>query len=284
MVDGIDDLEEFPLVEAYHKREVVVKNTPRFALNNKTSKIQLVLQENIEEDWDILKIVEKHPPLGWVSVFQDSWNELKDINQDLMQDSQINGTFYPLKKNLFKVFELCPLNQVKVVILGQDPYHGTDYDKQPTAQGMSFSVRRGFRINPSLQNIYKELASSVEGFQTPNHGCLESWVKQGVFLLNMSLTVLPSQANSHKDKWISFMNRVFKAINNQNKHTIWLLWGREARSKIIKDMIGNQGTVFETSHPSPFSVRRGFSGCNHFNMANDKLIEMKETPINWSIE
>lgn len=185
---------------------------------------------------------------------------------------------YPPKHNVFAAFENTDFQDVKVVILGQDPYH------QPNqAHGMCFSVQKGVQIPPSLLNIYKELKSDL-GYEIPNHGYLMSWAKQGVFLLNTILTVEDSKPLSHKGKgWEIFTDEVIKKLNEREKPMVFVLWGRNARDK--KVLITNKNhLILEASHPSPLSAHSGFFGSRPFSKINDFLIKTNQEPINWKIE
>lgn len=184
---------------------------------------------------------------------------------------------FPLKKEILSAFELTPLKDIKVVILGQDPYHG-----EGQAHGLAFSVKKGVKIPPSLRNIYKEIYDEGEG-EIFNHGCLESWAKQGVFLLNASLTVKEGEANSHsKIGWEIFTDEVIKIINEKKEGVIFLLWGNNARSK-KKYIDLKKHIVLETVHPSPLSANRGFLGCGHFKKVNEILKSKNEKIIDWNI-
>ncbi len=276
----------FPLIEAYHQKHI--ESTRKANLNrgkqvdsflgSNGQEIKIICQPSIKPNWNICQIVQNSAPLGWLDVFEDSWTAIRTISDRLERE---DNEFYPLRKDIFKVFDLCPLDQVKVVIMGQDPYHSTDHQGSPVAQGMSFSVKKGVTIPSSLQNIFKVLTKTVEGFIRPSHGDLTHWVRQGVFLLNADLTVLPHKAKSHHKYWISFINKVLKAIIETNPHVIFLLWGKEAQK--TKDIIGDRDGIFETSHPSGYSARYGFNDCDHFNQVNQKLEKRKQTPIDWRI-
>lgn len=184
---------------------------------------------------------------------------------------------FPPGRDLFRAFDLTPLSQVKVVILGQDPYHN---DNQ--AMGLSFSVKKGIDIPPSLQNIYKEMKRDLD-IDPPSHGDLTSWAKQGVFLLNSTLTVQAHKANSHKDMgWQRFTDRVIEIINQEDRPIVFMLWGSYARQK--KVLLDNpKHLILESSHPSPLSVYRGFDGCGHFSKANEFLHQYKIEGIDWYI-
>ncbi len=179
--------------------------------------------------------------------------------------------------DIFNAFKFCPYEDVKVVILGQDPYHG-----EGQAHGLAFSVKKGVEIPPSLKNIYKELESDI-GFEPPAHGCLESWAKQGVFLLNTSLTVRKGQPLSHHGKgWETFTDHVISLLSQREKPMVFLLWGGNARSK--KPLIDrSRHLVLEAPHPSPLSAYAGFFGCKHFSKANDFLAKIGES-VDWHID
>ncbi len=185
---------------------------------------------------------------------------------------------FPPMNDIFNAFRFCPYEKVKVVILGQDPYHG-----EGQAHGLAFSVKKGVEPPPSLKNIFKELTDDV-GIAPPSHGCLESWAKQGVFLLNTALTVRKGQPLSHRGKgWETFTDHVISILSKRDKPMVFLLWGSNARSK--KPLIDRaKHLVLEAPHPSPLSAFAGFFGCKHFSKANAFLREKGETPVDWSID
>lgn len=186
-----------------------------------------------------------------------------------------NGTVYPHQKNIFRAFELTPFDQVKVVILGQDPYHGA---KQ--AIGLSFAVEEGIALPPSLRNIYKELENDL-GQKPESQGDLSRWAKQGVLLLNATLTVRASSAGSHQGRgWEEFTDAVIKILSEEREHLVFILWGNYARTKgaHIDRM---KHFVIESAHPSPFSARNGFFGSKPFSKANAYLKENSLSPIDW---
>ena len=185
---------------------------------------------------------------------------------------------FPASDDLFNAFHLTPLKDVKVVILGQDPYHN---DGQ--AHGLCFSVKKGVEIPPSLVNIYKELQDDL-GCYIPNNGYLEKWARQGVLLLNTVLTVRAHQANSHKGiGWEEFTDAAIRVLNEQDRPIVFMLWGSPARAK--KAMLNNpRHLILEAPHPSPLSAYRGFFGCKHFSKCNSFLILNGIDPIDWQIE
>lgn len=196
--------------------------------------------------------------------------------QTVAAERDAGTTIYPPQKDVFNAFRFTELGDVKVVILGQDPYHGPGQ-----AHGLAFSVRPGIAPPPSLVNMYKELQNSVEGFERPSHGYLESWARQGVLLLNTVLTVRAGQAHSHANLgWETFTDKVIALINEHREGVVFLLWGSHAQKKgAIIDT--NKHCVLRAPHPSPLSAHRGFFGCDHFVKANAWLTEHGEKPIDW---
>ncbi len=184
-------------------------------------------------------------------------------------------TVYPEGRNIFNAFNLCPFNNVKVVLLGQDPYH-----EPMQAHGLCFSVQDGVAFPPSLKNIFKEIADDL-GKAEPESGNLERWAKQGVFLLNSVLTVRAHEAASHQNKgWENFTDSVIKTISDHCDGVVFMLWGGFARSK-AKLIDRSKHLILETAHPSPLSVYRGFYGCKHFSKANAWLKAKGKTEIEW---
>jgi len=186
-----------------------------------------------------------------------------------------DSTIYPEGQNIFKAFELCPIDKVKVVILGQDPYHNPNQ-----AMGLSFSVPQDVRIPPSLQNIYKEIKSDL-GIELIQSGDLTRWAKQGVLLLNATLTVRKNNAGSHqKQGWETFTNAVIAILNHKTENIVFFLWGNYAKNK--GDIIDNKKHyVLKAAHPSPFAAYRGFFGCNHFSKCNKYLLAHDKKAIDW---
>lgn len=195
-----------------------------------------------------------------------------------MQKEYTTKTIYPPKKDVFKAFRYTPYKDIKVVILGQDPYHG-----EGEAEGLCFSVRDGIRKPPSLNNIFKELKSDL-GYDIPTSGSLVPWAKQGIFLLNTVLTVIKDQAASHKNLgWENFTDEVIKKINEKEEPVVFILWGGFARSK--KKFITNpKHYIIESAHPSPLSAYNGFFDSKPFSKTNDFLIKNNLKPINWEIK
>lgn len=221
-------------------------------------------------------------PSGWIDVFNNARPELELLNQILTQ----LGEYFPSPADLFKAFELCPLENVRVVILGQDPYHST-HDGFPQANGLAFSTNHGCPIQPSLSNIYKELKKEYPDFKIPTHGDLSAWAIQGVLLLNTCLTVKPHQAKSHKEIWNGFIAKILDSIGHVNPVCIYLLWGAQAQNK--QYLIGERSITLNASHPSPFSAYKAsrdspaFMGCGHFRKVNEFLEKQGKPPINWQL-
>lgn len=185
---------------------------------------------------------------------------------------------YPPSDEIFNAFHFTPLSKVKVLLLGQDPYHNVNQ-----AHGLSFSVKPGQDIPPSLQNIYKELNDDL-GCYIPNNGYLKKWAEQGVLLLNTVLTVRAHQANSHKGYgWEKFTDAVINAINEQDRPIVYFLWGAPAQKKLPM-LTNTKHLILTAPHPSPLSAYRGFFGCKHFSQCNDFLVQNGIEPIDWQIE
>lgn len=191
----------------------------------------------------------------------------------LRQEKSLGRTIYPKDEEIFNALNLTPY--IKVVIIGQDPYHGAGQ-----ANGLCFSVPRCTRIPPSLKNIYKEIERDCR-IRMPDHGELMGWAKQGVLLLNATLTVQKSSVGSHQGKgWEEFTDAIIRAVSERRPHVVFLLWGRYAQKKTV--LIDRQKhLVLEASHPSPLSARHSFRGCGHFKIANDDLIKHGSKPVEW---
>ena len=197
---------------------------------------------------------------------------------EFVQKEYTTRVVYPPADEIFNAFHFTPLSKVKVVILGQDPYHGANQ-----AHGLSFSVLPGQRIPPSLKNIYTELHDDL-GCDIPNNGYLEKWAKQGVLMLNTVLTVRAHKPNSHQGKgWEYFTDAIIRAVNEQDRPIVYLLWGRPAQKKA--SMLNNpKHLILKAPHPSPYSADTGFFGCRHFSQANEFLESHGAEPIDWQIE
>ena len=216
---------------------------------------------------------------SWKEVLEIEFKKpyFKQIAEHLKIEKQQGKTIYPPGSLIFHAFDKTPFENVKVVILGQDPYHGPRQ-----AHGLSFSVQKGIQLPPSLINIFKDLQNDV-GMMMPNHGNLEKWAEQGVLLLNASLTVRAQDPMSHsKIGWHTFTNSVITKISDQRKHVVFMLWGRFAQEKeVLIDT--KKHLVLKSAHPSPLSANAGFFGNRHFSKANEYLIKHGVDPINWAV-
>ena len=201
----------------------------------------------------------------------------KELTEYINQE-YATKVIFPPRECVMNAMKYTPYKNVKVVIVGQDPYHGAG-----EAHGLSFSVNPNIAIPPSLKNIYKELNREL-GLYIPNNGYLMKWAREGVLLLNSVLTVVKDTPASHRGKgWETFTDEIIKAVNEKTTPVVFLLWGNYAREK--KKLITNTiNLVLETSHPSPFSVKNGFEGCGHFKKANEFLVANGQKPIDWQIE
>ncbi|MAZ67511.1 uracil-DNA glycosylase [bacterium] len=195
--------------------------------------------------------------------------------RSFVHNEYANKNVFPHPRDMFRAFNLCPFDDVKVVILGQDPYHGPGQ-----ANGLCFAVNEGTALPPSLQNIFKEIESDL-GHSVEKNGDLERWARQGVLLLNATLTVRAREAGSHQGRgWEEFTNAVVRVLSEEREGVVFMLWGRYAKDK-GKDIDWGKHLVLEAAHPSPFSAHSGFFGCKHFSRANEYLKNRGEEPIQW---
>ncbi len=223
------------------------------------------------------KTIDLHP--SWLAHLAPEFDlpYMKHLKQFLLEQKQAGKIIYPESKNIFNAFNSTPLDQVKVVILGQDPYHGPHQ-----AHGLCFSVQPGIPTPPSLQNIYKEIHRDLN-FPIPKHGFLQSWANQGVFLLNATLTVEQARAGAHQGQgWEQFTDRAIQIVNQECEHVVFLLWGSYAQKK-GQFIDGRKHLILRAPHPSPLSAHRGFIGCGHFSQANHYLEQNGQTPIDWRL-
>ncbi|XP_020863575.1 uracil-DNA glycosylase isoform X2 [Phascolarctos cinereus] len=229
----------------------------------------------------LLRLASRNVPAG----FGESWKQQLSAEFSKPYFIQLMGfvaeerkrhTVYPPPDQVFTWTQLCEIRDVKVVILGQDPYHGPNQ-----AHGLCFSVQKPVPPPPSLENIYKELSTDIEGFVHPGHGDLSGWARQGVLLLNAVLTVQAHQANSHKERgWEQFTDAVVSWLNKNLNGLVFMLWGAYAQKKGLS-IDRKRHHVLQTAHPSPFSVQRGFFGCRHFSKTNELLKKSGKKPIDW---
>ena len=216
--------------------------------------------------------------MSWSSFIEQQQKQpyFKALQLFLDQEALAGKEIYPALENRFNAFSLTPLEETKVVILGQDPYHG-----EGQAQGLSFSVPYTMKLPPSLRNIYKELADDLNWSELPDNGDLTKWATQGVLLINAVLTVEKANAGSHAKKgWEEFTDNVIRHINKENSGVVFLLWGSYAikKSSLVDT---DKHHILTAVHPSPLSAYRGFFGCKHFSKTNKLLIEQGKQPISW---
>ncbi len=214
---------------------------------------------------------------SWKKVLQEEFEKdyMNQLENFLLSENQTGQIIYPPSDQIFAALDYTPFEKVKVVVIGQDPYHGSGQ-----AHGLSFSVNKGTDIPPSLRNIYKELVSDV-GITMPTHGYLKHWADQGVLLLNATLTVRANEAGSHQKKgWEVFTDEIIRQLSARRKDLVFLLWGNFAKSK--KALIDGH-KILEAAHPSPLSAHNGFFNCKHFSQTNAFLVEKGMSPIDWQI-
>ncbi|MEZ8627488.1 uracil-DNA glycosylase [Vibrio splendidus] len=219
-------------------------------------------------------------PKSWESIINDERDKeyFQNVLAFVEQQRNSGKTIYPPQEQVFSAFDMTPFESVRVVILGQDPYHGA---KQ--AHGLAFSVLPGVKIPPSLRNMYKELVQDIDGFEIPSHGYLDTWASQGVLMLNTVLTVEEAKAHSHaKCGWETFTDAIIAELNQRSEPIIFLLWGAHAQKK-GQAIDADKHHVLTAPHPSPLSAHRGFFGCQHFSTTNKLLSSMDQQPIDWRL-
>jgi uracil-DNA glycosylase len=220
--------------------------------------------------------IKLHP--NWLEPLKSEFAEpyMAELKRFLLAEREAGKRIFPAGSNWFRALDLTPLDEVRVVILGQDPYHG-----EGQAHGLCFSVPNGVQPPPSLVNIFKELASDL-GIQRPGHGFLEHWARQGVLLLNSVLTVQMGQAASHRDRgWERFTDAVVRLVNAKPEPVVFMLWGSYAQKKA--GFVDPRHLVLKAPHPSPLSAHSGFFGCKHFSQANAFLEAHGQRPIDWAL-
>lgn len=205
---------------------------------------------------------------------------MADLKNFLLQEKEAGHVTYPRNKEIFNAFNTTPLDEVKVVIIGQDPYHGPNQ-----AHGLSFSVREGIQVPPSLRNIYKELLTDIPGTTMPQTGDLTRWAQQGVLLLNATLTVRSATAGSHQKKgWEKFTDAAIKKLSDEKTGLVFILWGAYAQSKSVLINPNNNHLIIKSTHPSPLAVSHGgFFGSKPFSKTNEFLVKQGKQPINWQV-
>ena len=221
-------------------------------------------------------------PEGWETVFIAAKKSLDFAFSKLKEEELTYGEYYPRPVELFTAFRLVPLDKVKVVIVGQDPYPQSIYldgQSRSRAMGLAFSTRKGDEVPVSLKNIYRELKQSIPEFVIPDHGDLTNWAKQGVLLLNISLTVRPNQPNKHRGLWRGFIHFVLRALEKTNPECVYVMWGAEAQ-ELASDL--TSGTQVIGCHPAARG-KTSFVGCGHFVTINEHLISAGKEPIDWKL-
>lgn len=221
--------------------------------------------------------IDLHP--SWLDHLEPEFKQpyMRELRAFLARQKGQGSEIYPPSKQIFNAFNTTPLDRVKAVILGQDPYHGPGQ-----AHGLCFSVQPGVRVPPSLQNIFKELQRDLN-CPIPRHGCLQSWAEQGVLLLNATLTVEQGKAGSHQNRgWERFTDRALEVVSEQRQGVVFMLWGGYAQKK-ARLLDAQCHEILRSSHPSPLSAYRGFLGCGHFSSANAFLEGQGERPIDWCL-
>ena len=257
-----------------HKVSIFISRTEKG--NNYFSHDKLFIMQGAATDkMDVLNISIED---SWKRQIAAEWHQpyFNDLVHFLRGEKAKDETIYPPEKQIYAAFENTPFDSVKVVIIGQDPYHGAGQ-----ANGLCFSVARDVRIPPSLNNIFKELNRDL-GIAKPVNGDLSAWTKQGVLLLNATLTVRANQAGSHQKKgWEDFTDAIIKSISENRNNVVFMLWGNYAKQKAAC-VNRNKHLILEAAHPSPLA-RTGFSGCGHFSKANEYLIKNNIQPIDWRL-
>ncbi len=225
--------------------------------------------------------LEKHIAPSWIDVLKKEFEKpyMQVLSSFIKQEREGLKPIYPPVDQVFNSLQFCPYDQTKVVLIGQDPYHGPSQ-----AHGLSFSVQKGIPIPPSLRNIYKEIKSDL-GLELPSHGCLESWAKRGVLLLNATLTVREGEPKSHFGQgWEAFTDAICQKLFQREKPLVFLLWGKSAQDKAAHILKGNTPhLILKAPHPSPFAAHTGFFGCQHFSKANAFLKNTSQLPVDWAI-
>lgn len=247
------------------------------------NRIKLKVVPEIDQSWTIERIARERPPISWEKVFQDAMPELETVSEILEEKEKRGEGIFPFKKNIFKAFEITPIDCIRVIIVGQDPYPQlVSSTGQPRAQGFSFSVSKNDTIPSSLSNMYTELENTVPGFHRPWHGDLTDWARQGVLLLNMSLTVEPGKAGSHGAIWMGFISKALDEIAQRRPNAVYIMLGQQAQK--LQKYISDRAPIVTAAHPSGLSARKGFFGSNVFVRTNQLLIKSGQTPINWQLD
>jgi len=231
---------------------------------------------DITDDWSIYDTATQDTPTSWEPVFEKADDELKLVSEVITNKERLCGKVsYPPRSLVFEAFRRVRLEDVKVVIVGQDPYYNG------TAVGLAFSMKRERRASPSLKNIYKEIRRTHPEFTPPDHGDVSEWCNQGVLLLNRALTVQPDKPKSHVGEWSGFTRRVVEAICEHNPHAVFMMWGADAKK--VEEFMTGRPLKLMSGHPSPQNRKRDFYGNDHFKLANEHLKKKGFEPIDWQL-
>lgn len=245
----------------------------------KIQQMDFFIEEDVTEDSTIYEaFYNKYYP-GWSEVFQQYKGEMKNVSDIISKAQQRTGRIYPMKKDIFRALEMTPLDKVKVVIWGQDPYPTLLSNGKPRAQGYSFGVDKSDEVPKSLINIYKELKNEYPEFNIPRHGDLSGWAKQGVLFMNTSLCYSPSDPKAYLNLWFRFTNIIIEILNEKVPNCIHVMWGNRCE-KLIDNISSRE--IYTAPHPSPLSAYRGFFGCNHFIKINITLMRQGKEEIDWN--
>ncbi len=273
---------DLPIIDKDTKTESAVIG---YFGDDKRGRIRIIRPKMpIPKDVTIIELASKYYPLSWHHVFTNSQEELKLINEKLL--AMRRRDILPRLRDVFNAFKLTNFDDVKVIIIGQDPYFLIDETTgKPNACGVSFGTRRGVAVQASLRQIYKEIHDEYKGtdmeFKIPTHGDITPWAKQGVLMLNMALTTEVNQPNAHKVEWKMFLNKVIKAISRRHDKLIFVLWGGEAKN--VKDLAVGSHDFLMCAHPVARQTKEPFLGCGHFVEINRLLLKNKKSPIDWRL-
>lgn len=239
------------------------------------------IRKPVDQSMTVKEVIQCGVPGSWSKLFESKRDTLDEISDTLAGAEERDGMWYPRKEYLFNAYYLTPLSIIKICILGQDPYIQIGADGQPRPIGLSFAVRRTDVVPKSLQMIFTELSNDITEFKYPSHGDLTRWCRQGVFLLNASLTVNPAKSGSHGTHlWEDFLISTFDEIGRANPNCIWMLWGGDAKN--YAQYIKNKRYILEAAHP--VARNGGFLGCKHFSKANEILESLSEKKIDWNLD
>lgn len=268
-VDFVLDLETFSATPDKSTIPKIIKYRKKMGLTRDPPTIP-------PEHWDVLDQALLHPPLGWESFMK----RMAEAELRIVREKYLQAPYYPHPNDLFRAFHYVKPEDIKVVIVGQDPYHGLRPDRKPQATGLCFSVRSDEQLQPSLRTIFDELRREYPTFKPYANGDLTHWAQQGVLMINQSLSVAPGQPGSHDRGWVSFINGLAMEIVEKSPKAVFVLWGAKAQS-MFGGIIGGRAYRLEAGHPSPLNKKRDFVGCDHFKLINIHLEKNKMDPILW---